>query len=858
MGKALEFVLNIRDNASPQLKVLDKEARKAAGGFEETEKAAESAGDALANVGDKAEATSKDFGKLGKAAEATEDRAGQLAGVAGALATGLDKVSPAAGAAVRGLGDMATAAQGAGGGLTMLMGPVGVLTAVVAVGGMAWQKYSDDLEEAEQKMRDASAAVREMAAIVKTIKTTEARLELEHLVATGQAASEELMAVQAEEAAAAKYEPLIGKQRGTLNKVTVKLNEALREEAKLRDNLRSNLVGDLPAYEKAQQASRRLMKSKNREIGALSALENKQDRLSESYYKTAMAIKTAGKSSSGGAKQLSDFEAMLLAADKLAAPTTTKLENLTNMLGALKEEAGKSENKTRMAARAIENLTVARDAEKAAIEKTRLQKLTGELDKVRGKTIALVGQMDSLTQSFGEPLTALQKLKAKKSQFEKTWAGIAANAQEAGVESTEHFAIMKSKFRTKMLEMQGIIDKLEVPGGDKLTIKTVSFIGKVFAGIAKHGTSALVALTKPLHGLGESLKSFAGWSTKWIPEKFKTDLKNEFMAIGSALKGFLTGGTGTIGGAIGVVQSGGASALTGAVGGMAEAQALSGGATGQAAAAAGMGAAGAAGAAMQLGMGGAQQYEQAKSEKAQEIATQRQEKMAKKREKLLEEGLSEEQLAEQGLSQEDVAGAGEVTRADEAKAMKEVDRGEEMGKFVEGLVEGVIQGIISLIVGLPDILETVIPLLVTELVPALISAALRMIPKMLKMLFYGLPKALGEGFIRGFNKVWRAISQFFREMFSIGKKQSGGYIPKTGRYVLHQGERVMPASGTATGTARGLAAFTGGGGPSLTVNASVVDPDTIPALSKIIDKSMGSYGRTTNPIFGTKNPITSI
>ena len=67
--------------------------------------------------------------------------------------------------------------------------------------------------------------------------------------------------------------------------------------------------------------------------------------------------------------------------------------------------------------------------------------------------------------------------------------------------------------------------------------------------------------------------------------------------------------------------------------------------------------------------------------------------MAKEREEKLAAGFSEEQLEAQGLGADDISKAGEVTKADEAAAMKEVDRGEEMGKFVEGMVDGVIGGI---------------------------------------------------------------------------------------------------------------------------------------------------------------------
>ena len=206
-----------------------------------------------------------------------------------------------------------------------------------------------------------------------------------------------------------------------------------------------------------------------------------------------------------------------------------------------------------------------------------------------------------------------------------------------------------------------------------------------------------------------------------------------------------------------------------------------------------------------------------------------------------------------------------------------MDRGEVMAEQVKNVVTGVIDGISALLEGLPDILSTLIPLLlidlpmslieaipalIEELIPVLlfelpkgiITMLIKVVPKILKMLFMDLPVALFKGIAKWWTGVWKAI----KDLFSFGF-QTGGYVPKTSNYILHQGERVVPASGAGTGTAsKGLAAFGMGGGRSLTVNTQVVHPDSIATLSTLIDDEMGAHGRSTVPIWGSSSISRSI
>lgn len=284
----------------------------------------------------------------------------------------------------------------------------------------------------------------------------------------------------------------------------------------------------------------------------------------------------------------------------------------------------------------------------------------------------------------------------------------------------------------------------------------------------------------------------------------------------------------------------------------------------------GMGPIGAAAAGL-IGAGkmGATAYDQAVDKQAALFAQQRQEQMKQARAMQEARGATEAELIAMGLGREDIAEAGEVTEKDIAKAEKATDRGEQTANAIRQIIEGVNAAVLNLITTLPDVLMMltkgiatklpmalmdVIPQLIKELIPvllfklpeAILKMIVKLVPTILKMFFVDLIPAIFKGVARWWRNVWKAIRNFF----TIGKKQTGGFIPRTDAYLLHQGERVVPASGASTGTSsKGLGAFTAGS-PSLTVNTNVVSPDTISDLSILIDREMGAMGRGTVPIWG--------
>ena len=298
---------------------------------------------------------------------------------------------------------------------------------------------------------------------------------------------------------------------------------------------------------------------------------------------------------------------------------------------------------------------------------------------------------------------------------------------------------------------------------------------------------------------------------------------------------------------------------------------------------AGAGPGGAAAAGMiSLGQAGAQAADAAVDQEAAAIAQERQESMQAEADQMAAQGFSADEIAAAGLGEEDIAAAGEVTEEDKKAAEGEVDRDQVMADQVTAVITGIIDGIKGIITGLPEILsdlipmllidlptaiieslpeliEQLIPLLIFELPKAIFIMLVKLIPKLVKLIFVKIPEALFNGFKRGFQSIWRVVSKFFADLFSFGIFQTGGLVPKTQMALVHQGERIIPSDGAGSQTAtRGLQAFTGNQGPSVTINTSVVDPDSISALGRMLDRELGSMGRTTNPLFGDVAPTTTI
>ena len=225
----------------------------------------------------------------------------------------------------------------------------------------------------------------------------------------------------------------------------------------------------------------------------------------------------------------------------------------------------------------------------------------------------------------------------------------------------------------------------------------------------------------------------------------------------------------------------------------------------------------------------------------------------------------------------------------------EVSGAEAIGEQMKGFLDGLIVGLVDV---LPELIAEVIPRFIQDGIPALIEGLISAIPKIVYAFFVGLPSALARGVGEWWSTVWESIKDFFKSIGKTGggaaagagagaavgslfgpigtllgagigaigggvfggKFHAGGYatrnyglgsIDRTGPALLQQGERVVPATGADTQTARqnGLAAFMPSGA-TVNISTAAIDPDVVDRLGSMLDEQFGYAGRNSLPIFG--------
>jgi hypothetical protein len=93
------------------------------------------------------------------------------------------------------------------------------------------------------------------------------------------------------------------------------------------------------------------------------------------------------------------------------------------------------------------------------------------------------------------------------------------------------------------------------------------------------------------------------------------------------------------------------------------------------------------------------------------------------------------------------------------------------------------------------------------------------------------------------------LSEVIRFLAQADSFQTGGYVDRTGMALVHAGEHITPAGGVPTADAARMGARGTNSGANVTINTSVVDPNTIPALVREIERVFGTNGRGTSPLF---------
>lgn len=185
-------------------------------------------------------------------------------------------------------------------------------------------------------------------------------------------------------------------------------------------------------------------------------------------------------------------------------------------------------------------------------------------------------------------------------------------------------------------------------------------------------------------------------------------------------------------------------------------------------------------------------------------------------------------------------------------------------KFREDLKEFINNVITGLVEVLPEIIGEV-PLAVIDALPELITGALQALPKILARQFITLPISIAKGAGLALREIWETMKKWLSNALekispkgivkgigsgfkSLGKSigsvfgfQTGGYVRNTGLHMLHAGERVIPTSGASTQAVM-AGAENIGSGQAVTINTSVVDPNAIDGLARMLQRELGSFG----------------
>ena len=183
------------------------------------------------------------------------------------------------------------------------------------------------------------------------------------------------------------------------------------------------------------------------------------------------------------------------------------------------------------------------------------------------------------------------------------------------------------------------------------------------------------------------------------------------------------------------------------------------------------------------------------------------------------------------------------------------------------------------------ILRDLIPAFIAEFPAALVTGLIDALPDIVEAFIIKLPIALAEALIKALKALWDSFVQFILRIIPGKQKGEKGkeagvfrragasigdlfrtkegkaearerrgfatgtaWVDRTGLAMVHQGEAILPASGTISQSVRGRA---GGGGQVINVNVNgIMDSNVIDQLGRQLNRHFGTMGRSTLPIFG--------
>jgi hypothetical protein len=173
---------------------------------------------------------------------------------------------------------------------------------------------------------------------------------------------------------------------------------------------------------------------------------------------------------------------------------------------------------------------------------------------------------------------------------------------------------------------------------------------------------------------------------------------------------------------------------------------------------------------------------------------------------------------------------------------------------IESSVEAILDGIVEL----PELLLIRLPELIPRLIVGIAEAFLVSLPKAILEAWAQIWQSIVDLFTRtdeekeqaeGRRAARRArIADVLALGETLGGRASGGLIAETGRYMLHQGELVVPASGVTSSSgasqlSRALGGGMGGGGVTV-VNQGLMTRSLAQEVARMIRHGQSGYGES--------------
>jgi hypothetical protein len=532
---------NLTKQLAQMPNVTEKEAKEMVKALEKQFKSAEKAAERAAK---KTEAAFKHAGKgAGKATKATGELSegmtdlGETAGDADsalkAIGGALGLISPEAEAAFSTIGELGGGLEGMIKSAAAGVGPLALLTAAVAAGAFAWDHYTKELEAAEQKADDMAEAARDMADAVSAFKATEARIELEHLVATGEEHIDTLKRATAADksrAVGAKtMEIALIRQREAQDAY----NNAKKTEAIVLKGSLDGTVRDAKAHTEAKAVLAAATNTLKRRTAEVERLKEKEQERTETIYQTIKANENSRKTTKRGSSALDDqakaIEALISKTNQLTEQPRTKLEQMRATLEELTDAYLNSSDAVGLKlAPAIEKLNT-------AITEAEAAELTENLGKEAEKAAQRFDDLTRQAEAFAPATGSLDKARALMAELRSE---IGSNADAA------------AKLVPVMDQLQQNIDRLETEEAQQKLqslANTMAQFGSNITGalsnlaqlnlseVTDEGRKSLERFDERAQGLGEQLETINARISESTDERVTAELEAEKALIEARL-----------------------------------------------------------------------------------------------------------------------------------------------------------------------------------------------------------------------------------------------------------------------------------------------------------------------------------